>query len=239
MEDFLDKRSPGPANLFCTSPQEDQTSITPRYRYELQSSASGSRRKQHKDVLRPFTDPGAPHNTTEFLIEDKILHSDDLDFGRDMENNSVLVKSSFPLNDSASFEAGFKAYSSSEDEGLVLDTSNTSEELSSDSQNDSVFPFSSYDQEQFKAAYEPVSEIAESRLNLPRVELIATVKSLLAKLSVKSKQFFSSTELSNDVNTLQRQLDELLRANAQLREENSLLKSEVETHAPLNKKATW
>ena len=221
----------------CTSPQADDTSITPRYRYEPHAFPVGKiHGKKPNKPLRPYNDPGAPHNTTEFLIEDKMDYPFNYDkhLKQTYDSNHFRLAVSSAFDSTSSFEAGFKAYASDGENGAT----STSDELSSDSSLSSSY---SYDMAQFEEAYEnaKAAEQAERNSSLSHNELVSSIKALSKRIIMlerrqrrepKRSSFITTTRRSDrpyiSVFSLQDELSRLMEANRQLREENRLLKSQ-------------
>ena len=254
MDDLLDQRpvlatSPVSVHLrsTCTSPQAENVCITPRYRYDQQISPVSKKQSQKKS-LRPFNDPGAPHNTTDFLIQDKM----DFSFDYDEHLQQVFSSSHFQLalnaaTDNSSFETGFRAYASDGEDCLT----SSSDETSSDSSWDVLCSSFSYDKAQFEAAYETAKATDEAERNghMSRAELISSIKSLSRRISVLEKRQHKQrpklpyhptitscdSDSSTDVSSVQEELLRLMEVNRQLRKENEVLKSQA-TSSGCNKR---
>lgn len=200
MDDFLDHRHPeamSPPQSFPLNPETNLNSVE-------RTSTSPRRNKRRPRGLRLFFGiPGAPHNTNEFIIEDKLQ----------CEN--------FPRNLCVDSDPVIQCNTTSEGESCPS---------SADETGDSFMDTSSFVLDEFEKEYESAMLDAEAKRNdsLTRTELLASFTLLSRRLSVLGES--DDREHSAPGSSLQKlheDLISLIGINRQLQAENQLLKSKT------------
>ncbi len=227
-----------PPNSPCTSPVHTGNHSPTAAESPVHRSPKGrAGRRQACPRIRPQYSPGAPHNTNDFIMNDKFegvtnlftLETDSFDY--DSHLASLFSSPAFQLSHQCSASSPVHASRPLDSDGDSQYNSDTYESDSSDSHL-------AYQQAEFELEYEsawcesqdPMPSVHHSMSHSELIQNIQTLSFRLAELERPIPQCPDVTSTSqcqepvDVVSSLQAELSGLIAANQQLRAENDALR---------------
>jgi len=218
---------------------------THRHDGDRSSYRNKNNKQKSKHSLRPITRAGAPHNSNQFLIEDRLTSEEEFKIAEfpSVKHDQKILDARNVLNDDHSFYESTSAYYKQNDQCLSPDTANfnwkTSPAFSDvdykyvpiQDEEDMIM----FLQKDFEDVYQCTRE--QELIVRDRTDLISGIQTLRTDVDnlrlMGDNMIMKRTKCDCDVVSLQRELDELKKINLQLTKENQKLKQSANAVWPV------